>query len=219
MTIPFSNMLLRYINQQRRDVIHYLKKRVCLRKSDEYVYSLLAAGQPIFLELGSGAKKGINGWVTSDVCQNTDIWLNLLEAFPFPETSVDKIYASHVFEHFTTHQLESILSECLRVLKPGGLLSVCVPNAEIYINAYNHPDTFDPDKFCLYKPAYQFYSKIDYLNYMAYMDGSHHHMFDSENLIQVLRKNGFHNARIRDFDPQLDIQARDYESIYAQGEK
>ena len=50
--------------------------------------------------------------------------------------------------------------------------------------------------------------------------GEHHsHMFDQENLIQMLKDTGFRGVRSRGFDPKIDKQTRDYESIYAQGEK
>lgn len=200
-------------------VVQYFVRRAAKRANDRYIKQLLASRKPIYLELGAGSRKGENGWVTSDICRGADLRIDLLEPFPFPDNSIDKIYSSHVFEHFHTHQLEFILSECRRVLKPGGVISVCVPNAEIHLNAYNNPDAFDPDRFCRYKPGYRFYSKIDYINYIAYMGGHHFHMFDQENLIQLLKVNGFRKVSSRGFDPELDLQARDYESIYVQGKK
>jgi len=37
--------------------------------------------------------------------------------------------------------------------------------------------------------------------------------------VKVLTLAGFKNARLREFDPSLDLDWRDYESIYAVGEK
>jgi predicted SAM-dependent methyltransferase len=65
----------------------------------------------------------------------------------------------------------NFLAECLRILKPGGKFSAAVPNARIFLNAYHNPDSFNPAVYCRYKPAYHYNSKIDYVNYIAYMDG------------------------------------------------
>jgi hypothetical protein len=44
-------------------------------------------------------------------------------------------------------------------------------------------------------------------------------MFDQENLEFILRSAGFEGVRARDFDPSIDLAARDAESIYAMGFK
>lgn len=44
-------------------------------------------------------------------------------------------------------------------------------------------------------------------------------MFDEDNLVHILVEKEFKNVRIRDFDRALDMETRDYESIYAEGYK
>ena len=110
----------------------------------------------------------------------------------------------------------NFLSECYRILKPGCMFKVAVPNARIYLEAYFHPEKIDPG-LCSYKPAFNYNSKIDYVNYMAYMDGLHRYMFDEENLLIILSNAGFKSIRLREFDPSLDIEKRRHESIYAEG--
>ena len=51
------------------------------------------------------------------------------------------------------------------------------------------------------------------------MDGYHKYMFDEENLLAILTNIGFKNARLRDFDPSLDMEKRKHESIYAIAKK
>jgi SAM-dependent methyltransferase len=46
--------------------------------------------------------------------------------------SVDGILASHFFEHFDTQDALRLFKECYRVLKPGGVLRVAVPNATYF---------------------------------------------------------------------------------------
>ena len=57
-------------------------------------------------------------------------------------------------------------------------------------------------------------SAIDQLNYIAYLGGDHHYMFDEENIKNMIQKAGFKTVEFRDFDPNLDIHERDFESMY-----
>jgi predicted SAM-dependent methyltransferase len=49
----------------------------------------------IWLELGSGARKGQNGWITIDL-RGADISHDLQNGIPFASASVDCIYTSHM---------------------------------------------------------------------------------------------------------------------------
>jgi len=180
---------------------------------------LLKGKNKIYIEVGAGDKKGENGWITIDVTKNCDVYWDLRKGLPFPDGSISKIYSSHFFEHLSFKEGQKFLNECLRVLVPGGNFSICVPNARIYIETYLKSDHLDRNYFFGYKPAYNNTTKIDYVNYVAYMDGHHKYMFDEENLIYILKTKGFRNVHIREFDPNLDSKCRDFESIYAEAEK
>lgn len=184
------------------------------------ISNFLKKEQEIFLELGAGNKKGQGGWLTIDMNRNCDIFWDLRRGIPFPDESIAKIYSSHFFEHLTFQEGQVFLDECLRVLKPGGIFSICVPNAKIYIEAYLNPDLdLDKTQFFTHKLAYNNTTKIDYINYTAYMDGNHKYMFDEENLIYILQAKGLKNVHLRPFDPSLDRQERHFESIYAEAHK
>lgn len=187
--------------------------------SKRYIRDLLKREREIFLEVGSGDKKGKNGWVTIDMIRNCDIYWDLRKGIPFPDGSISKIYSSHFFEHLTFKEGQIFFDECLRVMVPGGNFSICVPNAKIYIEAYLSNSDLNTNLFFGYKPAYNNTTKIDYVNYHAYLDGQHKYMFDKENLIHILESKGFKNVRLREFDPNVDLKARDFESIYAEAEK
>ena len=109
----------------------------------------------------------------------------------------------------------SILKGCRRCLKNGGTFSICVPNAAIYVEAYmkgEYPERATSD---YYQAAFHNNSKMDILNYTAYMDGHHKHMFDLEGLLAILSESVFQNVAQRDFDPNVDLETRHWESIYA----
>lgn len=193
-----------------------IRKRQQRTKNEKVIDYLLQNRNTIQLELGAGGRK-MKNWISIDISEQSDISLDLSRQIPFPDNCIAQIYSSHLLEHFSyPHPLMSLLSECYRILKPGGLFKVAVPNARIYIEAYIKPEKFDVDMYCRYKPGFHFNSKIDYVNYMAYMGGHHCYMFDNENLLMILANAGFKSCRLRDFDPDLDLEERKYESIYTE---
>lgn len=121
--------------------------RLFLRKLQNSAY-------PIKLELGSGSKKGMNGWTTLDIAPGCDLYCNLANGLPFPDNSVKDIYSSHFFEHLTFKQSQVLLDECIRVMAPGGKFSICVPNARLYLQAYLNNETLDDGRFFTYTPAH-----------------------------------------------------------------
>lgn len=73
------------------------------------------------LNLGSGGD--VEGYVSIDRKQGK-------EAYPldYSDNSVDEVRASHILEHFPRGQVEAVVKEWVRVLKPGGYLKIAVPN-------------------------------------------------------------------------------------------
>jgi predicted SAM-dependent methyltransferase len=190
------------------------------KKSKAIVQKLIAEENEIKLEIGSGEKKGKNGWTTLDMNDISDLNWDLRLGIPFPDNTVSAIYSSHLFEHLTFSEIQGLLNECKRVLKPKGTFSICVPNARLYIDAYLNNNS----KFLELKPsflgtAYNNTTRIDLVNYIAYMNGFHKYMFDEENILCILKKAGFNNVKPRQYDPETDLQGRDYESLYAIAEK
>jgi predicted SAM-dependent methyltransferase len=192
-------------------------KNALLKNSTERARECVLQQRDILLEIGAGDRKGANGWTTLDICVHCDIYWDLRLPLPFPANSITKIYSSHVLEHFDYPELMQLLAECHRVLKPHGIFSVCVPDASIYINGYLSAEEFIPQS--VYEPAFCINTKIDLVNYIAYMGGHHKYMFDRDNLLAILRKVGFQRVRARQFDSALDKVERDWESIYAEAEK
>ncbi|MBT8457148.1 MAG: methyltransferase domain-containing protein, partial [Alphaproteobacteria bacterium] len=134
----------------------------------------------IWLELGSGEKKGSGGWTTVDI-RGADLAHDILRGIPLKDNSVERIYTSHTLEHFRFSDLVALLHECRRVLVEGGELSVCVPNARKYIDAYIQGAQFETENN-MYAPAVTSTgSAMDQVNYIAYMHDQHRYLFDGEN--------------------------------------
>jgi SAM-dependent methyltransferase len=71
---------------------------------------------------------------------------SILEQFPYSEHTVDVVFASNLFEHFNDEELEVILSNIKRVLKPKGKLILLQPNIfyayKEYWDDYTHKKAF-----------------------------------------------------------------------------
>lgn len=214
----FKSRLKRRLWNHGFEIRNHRARRTRERDARLKAMQLVEGKQPISLEIGSGRVKGTNGWVTLDMSEGADITWDLARPLPFPDQSVSMIYSSHVLEHFQYRDLCRLLSDCLRVLIPGGLFSVCVPDASIYVRGYFDPSVFT-NRFFGYKPAIVSDLKMDRLNFIAYMDGEHKFMFDTENLLALLERVGFSDVGVRGFDPLLDKPERSHESIYALARK
>lgn len=55
---------------------------------------------------------------------------------PFPDGSLDAVYHSHLLEHLDVEDGAQLVRECYRVLRPGGILRVVVPDLEQIARLY-----------------------------------------------------------------------------------
>ncbi len=90
-----------------------------------------------YLNVGCGEKYH-NEWTNVDLHSSSPfvIGANLLEGFPFPDQTFDVVYHSQVLEHIPKEKSGAFISECFRVLKPGGTIRVVVPDLENIVNEY-----------------------------------------------------------------------------------
>lgn len=80
------------------------------------------------LHLGCG-RKYIPGFVHIDVQPGPHIDIvGPVEKLPMQDNSVSLIYASHILEHFGRFAYMAVLQEWFRVLEPGGILRLAVPD-------------------------------------------------------------------------------------------
>lgn len=189
-----------------------------LRASRGRIKALEESGAPILLDIGGGDAHHKGNWLTVDLVPQCDIYWDLRNGIPFTDDRVERVYSSHVLEHIPFRGGQALLADVLRCLVPGGSLSICVPNAGMYLRAYV-TGTELPAEYYNWASAYNETTAIDAVNYTAYMDGHHAYMFDEENLLKRLELAGFENVQLRDFDPELDRAERHFESIYAIGYK
>jgi predicted SAM-dependent methyltransferase len=85
------------------------------------------------LNLGSGATP-IPGFVNVDALEDApgvDVVADISERLPFDDGAAGLVYASHLLEHFPSDSVPGLLAEWRRVLAPGGVLLVAVPDLDV----------------------------------------------------------------------------------------
>jgi predicted SAM-dependent methyltransferase len=90
-----------------------------------------------YLNLGCGSHFN-RRWVNIDFSKTGEgvIGHNLLNGIPFDENTFEVVYHSHVLEHFPKDSAAKFIDECYRVLKPGGIVRIAVPDLEQIVNNY-----------------------------------------------------------------------------------
>ena len=77
-------------------------------------------------------------WVNLDLASRdaSVVQYDVNKGIPFADGSFDAVYHSHVLEHLKPDQGERLLKECFRVLAPGGVLRIVVPDLETIARLY-----------------------------------------------------------------------------------
>lgn len=98
-------------------------------------------GRPLLLNIGCG-RTYHGDWLNLDLEPNDKsvIGHDVTKGIPCPSGSIAAVYNSHILEHLKPEQGINLLEECYRVLKPGGILRVVVPDLEriayLYLNIH-----------------------------------------------------------------------------------
>jgi predicted SAM-dependent methyltransferase len=82
------------------------------------------------LRLHIGGTEAKEGWKILNIVPgpHVDFVGDCQTLTQFADNSVERIYASHVYEHLGHEQLDPALREAKRVLMPGGLIQISVPD-------------------------------------------------------------------------------------------
>jgi SAM-dependent methyltransferase len=60
--------------------------------------------------------------------------------FPLPDSSIERVYSSHCFEHLDDRTLHQVISETHRVLLPNAKLIIKIPDFDRILQAYRSRD-------------------------------------------------------------------------------
>lgn len=182
------------------------------------------------LNVGS-AGRGRDGWINVDISpahRNVYVALDIRRPLPFEEGQFQRILAEQVIEHIDfRHEIPGVLREFHRVLAPGGVLRVIVPDARRYMEAYlsGRPETWRELGWDLHALPPDLHTPMHVINHVFHQEGEHLFGYDFETLEFALRRAGFREiarqAYLQSWDPDLAIdreQHRKY-SLYVEARK
>ena len=148
---------------------------------------------------------------------------NAAARIPCADRSAVAVYSSHMIEHLDRAEARAFLAEAWRVLGPGGVLRIAVPDLSLL--ALDYVATGNAEGFVagihmgLDRPA----GLRGWLKWT--LIGPRHHlwMYDGESMAALLREAGFKDAAVmpagstRIAQPgQLDLSERARESVYVE---
>ena len=188
----------------------------------------------LLVNIGAG-NQGKEGWINLDGCKQPGIncLYDCRKRLPFPDNSVKGIFSEHFFEHIDyTEEVPFFLSECYRVLMPGGVIRLIVPDIEKFIKCYCEDGWEDlialrpliEDRTDLsFKCKYNV--KMELLNVVLRQGFQHKYGYDYDNLRFLLLKFGFSTVYRQEFGLSkmeelcLDQRRRSSESLYVEAIK
>ncbi len=162
--------------------------------------ALQSVTSPVRISLGSGTEPQ-PGWVGIDRRTARGVYANDLRMpLSLPATTVDAILAEHIVEHLAFDDIEPLLKECRRVLKPNGIVRIVCPDAkligelllEIESDRVTRQLAFEAD---LNRWADDDLFRIRVANRLSHQWGDHASLLTSGALIALLRRTGFVDIR------------------------
>lgn len=158
--------------------------------------------------------------------KNKIIYSDVTKKIPLKNNSVECIYTSHMLEHLSRDEVVKFLKEVLRVLEPGGVLRVSVPDLKIIVNDYiknENADEFMEKLLVQAPPINNVISK-----FKLFISGYRHHqwMYDGKSLTLLFKSCGFKfikickpgETQIKNHD-NLNLHERSEQSVYVEGKK
>ncbi|MDQ1455988.1 MAG: hypothetical protein QOH28_1608, partial [Actinomycetota bacterium] len=166
---------------------------------------------------------GEPGWINSDIKEGpgVDISCDIRDGLPIESDSLDYIVSVHALPMITYGDLVPVLKELRRMLKPGGVLRLCLPDADKGIHAYLSGDrsyfaVSDEDAATL---GGKFILHMLWYGYSV-------SMFTSEFAHELLRRAGFgdirncrHRETASEHEGITELDNREPESFFVEATK
>jgi len=140
------------------------------------------------------------GWINFDLVMREGERRDLIadvRRFPFKDGVADRILLSQVLEHLTYEDGEKVISECWRVLKDKGVLTVWCPNALFLAERWIKEGPYDIPNIAW--PLLGAPGGGD--------ESRHKSLYDRRNLPALLRKHGFRVILIDDKGRDIKVEA------------
>lgn len=146
------------------------------------------------MQVGCGPHH-LEGWLNSDLLDNPqrDIFIDITRPLPFPNDSLDAVYASEVIEHVSEPHGRLFLREVFRALRPNGVLRLTTPDLRDICRLFldEHPSA-NIDQFgSVWKGGN--YTRERWLNAQFHAHG-HQFIWSFDYLAEALRQVGFESV-------------------------
>ncbi len=134
------------------------------------------------IHLGCG-KRYLEGYIHVDIddYEHIDYRNKIDNLNMFEDNFAELIYASHCIEYFDRDEVKDVLFEWKRVLEPGGVLRLAVPNFQSLIKVYSETKNLEK----ILGPLYGKWN-IDENEFIY-----HKTVYDFESLKAILEESGF----------------------------
>ncbi len=163
----------------------------------------------------------------AEVVESSGIrWANAVHRIPLDNDVVRALYSSHMVEHLDEIKVRSFLQEARRVLAPGGILRLAVPDLAALTEKYRASG--DADAFVRATSLTQPKPRGVMARAKSILVGNRHHhwMYDGPSLQRMVASAGFDSVYVVPAgktgipDPgELDLFERSEESVYVEGRK
>ncbi|UAC01845.1 methyltransferase domain-containing protein [Dactylosporangium vinaceum] len=158
--------------------------------------------EPLRLHLGCGSHR-LAGWTNIDLADPAaDLRVDVRNGLPFDDGIAESVYIAHLLEHVEyPREAETVLRECRRVLRDGGLLRIVVPDLHSFCTAYvqRHDGFFERFAHLWQRPPAST-PLASFLHYAGagefpWVADRHRFGYDEETLGTLLRQAGFTSVR------------------------
>lgn len=181
---------------------------------DQIISHYLATHPIRKVQLGAGLTQ-LDDWLATDVAPRRDdvLAVDATRPLPFPDASIDYIGAEHVIEHVRYAQGRRLLANCLRVLKPGGVMRIATPDLAKLISVYRGEAGREGERFVELMGRRYLHGREDpvaVLN-LAMRAWGHRYLYDERALRELMNGAGFTDLSRCEFGRSRHEELRDIE--------
>ena len=133
-------------------------------------------------------------YINLDFHWNRDIdicWDITKKSYPIHSSSLEGIYTEHCLEHISFDSFNANMAEFYRMLKPGSVVRIIMPDGELYLDIYQKRKNGENIRMP---------HEVGYITPMARINGifrnhGHQFIYDFETMKKLLQQAGFTNIK------------------------
>jgi predicted SAM-dependent methyltransferase len=156
-----------------------------------------------------------------------DLCWDVGKPLPFADSSIAGVFTEHCLEHLSFDAARGFISEVYRILRPGGVARIIVPDAELFLRAYCAHNT---DQSVQFPPPYSQrlrdggVTPVSLVN-SIFRDFGHLYAYDYVELRNLLARSPFSTIYRSGFMNSaqasllIDTPERRHESLYVEALK